>query len=193
MLKQKNIFREILLLGLVTAIPLMFVAYLIITIIEMISKVIQPITLLLPPESIFGIGTPTLAAVTILLIFVILLGFATKKEIGGKVSGKIDFIIPGFSILKDYITGNLNQNTSHIKPCLATLDDAWLFAFIVEEHESGMLSVFIPSAPSITSGSLYFLTEQQVKRLNMSNREAAKCIIQYGSGAKAFLDKEVKW
>jgi len=193
MFGEKGVFKEVLIYGLMTAIPLMFMIYLLVTVVEFLSKVIQPITNLLPVKSIFGLGVPILAVFLVLLFIVIILGFATKKELAGKLAGKIDFIIPGFFILKNYLRGTLDENTSHIKPCLATLDDAWLIAFIIEEHESGMLTVFVPAAPSITSGSLYFFTEQQVKRLRMSNRDAVKCIIQYGSGSKTFLDKEVKW
>jgi hypothetical protein len=56
-----------------------------------------------------------------------------------------------------------------LKVALANIDDAWLLGFIIEQHSSGMLTVIIPSAPTPTAGSIYYLAEQQVGRLNVPN------------------------
>jgi uncharacterized membrane protein len=61
-------------------------------------------------------------------------------------------------------------------------------AFIVEEHPSGLLTVFVPSAPTPNAGSIYYLTEQQVKRIDVPVAAAVKCIMQLGVGSRELLE-----
>ncbi len=77
-----------------------------------------------------------------------------------------------------------------MKVALANIDDAWLVAFIVEEHGDGMLTVFVPSAPTPTAGNVYFMTEQQVRRVDVPVSSAVKCIMQLGVGSNELIHRE---
>ena len=48
---------------------------------------------------------------------------------------------------------------------LARIEDAWMLSFVVERHASGLLTVFVPSAPTPAAGSVYYLTEDRVQHL----------------------------
>ena len=44
-----------------------------------------------------------------------------------------------------------------------------------------------PSAPTPTAGSLYFLKEEQVKRLDIPMKDAIDCLMQLGVGSNELL------
>jgi hypothetical protein len=96
---------------------------------------------------------------------------------------------PGYTLLRgvlgdpEHISGNPAS-----KVTLASIDDAWLLSFIVEELPDGMLAVFVPSAPTPTAGNVYLMTEQQVKRLDVPVAAPTKCIMQLGVGAGQLLN-----
>lgn len=84
--------------------------------------------------------------------------------------------------------GSLGTPTDHeVKVALANLDYAWVIAFIVEEQANGLLTVFVPSAPTPTAGSLYFLREEQLRRVDVPMSEAIHCLMQLGVGARSLL------
>jgi uncharacterized membrane protein len=62
-----------------------------------------------------------------------------------------------------------------------------MLAFIIEEHGSGLLTVFVPSSPTPAAGTVYYLTESQVLRLDVTPASAVRCVMQFGMGSKKLL------
>lgn len=56
-----------------------------------------------------------------------------------------------------------------------------------------MLVVYVPGAPSITSGNVYIMNAESVKRLNITKKEAVKSIMQFGIGTNERLKGKVEW
>ena len=73
------------------------------------------------------------------------------------------------------------------EPVLAWIEDAWQIAFLVERIEGGHVAVFIPGAPSPWSGSVFILTTDRVKPLDIPIASALKCIKSLGAGSNAML------
>lgn len=177
--------------GLYIVVPLTLLIFLGNTVIEFLVVIISPITELLPSGAIFGMGMTKLSALAILLAATVVIGIFNRGKRERRIINKIEKIIPGYSVIKKFI--QTGDDERKIKSCLATIDDAWLFAFILEEKAEGMLTIFVPSAPIPTSGNIYFMTEQQVKRLDIPPKEVIQCITQMGMGAQNLLDGKVKW
>jgi uncharacterized membrane protein len=70
---------------------------------------------------------------------------------------------------------------------LARIEDAWLLAFIMERHDDGLLTVFVPSAPTPAVGTIYYLTEERVRRIDVPVQAAAKLIMRLGVGSAELL------
>jgi uncharacterized membrane protein len=54
-----------------------------------------------------------------------------------------------------------------------------------------MLTVFVPSAPTPTAGSIYLLTERQIRRLDVPVSAAVRCIMKLGVGSRQLLQGKV--
>lgn len=178
--------------GILFLIPLVLVLVLLQKAIEILEKLLAPIAHHLPGMTIVGVSFPQLVAVLILLVIGFVAGLIAKTGMGARLVDRIESVVlrkvPGFTLLKSMTHGKLGGSSDNpVKVALANIDDAWLIAFIMEEQRDGLLTVFVPSAPTPTAGSLYFLTEQQVKRIDVPVQAAVKCIMQLGIGSKQLL------
>jgi uncharacterized membrane protein len=73
------------------------------------------------------------------------------------------------------------------EPALAEIEEALVPAFIIEEFEDGRFTVFVPSAPTPVSGSVYILTPDRVHPLHVPFTHAVKSLTRWGSGSKELV------
>jgi uncharacterized membrane protein len=74
---------------------------------------------------------------------------------------------------------------------LARIEDAGQIGFLMEHVEDEHYAVFVPGAPSIWSGAVYFMTEERFQRINTSRAEAMKGLRQLGEGTSALLARRI--
>ena len=70
---------------------------------------------------------------------------------------------------------------------LVEIEEALVPAFLVEEHEDGSFTVFVPSSPTPTVGALYILPPERVHPVNVSFAKAVKCLTSWGVGSGELL------
>jgi uncharacterized membrane protein len=170
--------------------PLVVIVYLAAKAVGAISKLIVPITNMLP-STMFGMAMADIAAVLILVGAAFGAGVIARTEIGRRfgeeAEGWILRWMPGYTLFKSMSQEQVGASTAAIQVVLATLDDAWLLAFVMEQHPSGMLTVFVPSAPTPTSGTIYFMTEAQVRRIDVPVASVMRSLQQLGVGSASLL------
>ena len=62
--------------------------------------------------------------------------------------------------------------------------------FQIEDNGNGSITVFIPTVPTITIGTLYVVDSERVKKLDVSTMEFIDCISEWGVGSRALFDRE---
>ena len=96
--------------------------------------------------------------------------------------------LPAYQLLKSMTQGMASlESTNQLRVVMARIEDAWQLAFLTEDAGNGLLAVYVPGAPSPMSGSLYFLTPDRIKPLNISLKEAMLCIRRLGLGSRQLL------
>lgn len=189
-----NTFNQIFMKGLLIVLPFFLLLYLLKLIYEFILEILNPLVVQLPKFTLIGVEFPNLAAITFIILLILATGLlAQRTGFGQSFTKKIEIIIPGYLMLKNVLTGRLERDESKMKPCLAKIDDGWMFSFIMEKMDDGMYVVFIPDAPSITGGGVYVIHPNFVKPLNISKMDAIKSIMQFGIGANERLKGKVDW
>lgn len=173
--------------------PLMVFGLVVVHSIRLVAKVLNPVAGHLPIRPVLGLAEPEIAAALLLIFLGFAVGLIAQTAIAKSLKGVVEKLIlskvPGYTLFKAAAEGVAGMESgSNLKVALARIDDAWLLAFIVEQHADGLLTVFIPSAPTPTAGSIYYLTEEQVKRLDVPVSSAIKCIMQLGVGSRALLE-----
>ncbi|HLE25851.1 MAG TPA: DUF502 domain-containing protein [Thermodesulfobacteriota bacterium] len=178
--------------GLLFLVPAVLIILLVKNALGFATKILKPIEKLLPIEDMAGVAVEHLLAVVSILLVCFLAGLAARTRLGARISAAFERAIarkiPGFGLIKS-ATGEVAniQSQSDICVALARIEDAWVLSFIVEKLDNGLLVVFVPSAPTPFAGSVYYLTEDRVKRLDAPVLTGMKVITRLGVGSKELL------
>jgi uncharacterized membrane protein len=138
-------------------------------------------------QSVVGIAVTEVVAVCSLLLVCFIAGLAIRTRAGARVNAQLEQVIlrrvPGFTFVK-HIGGGLAglESGSDLSVALARIEDAWVLSFVVERHASGLFTVFVPSAPTPAAGSIYYLTEDRLKLLDVPVSAALGCIMRLDVG-----------
>lgn len=156
------------------------------------SKVLTPVADVLPIHQVVGVAVTDLIAVLALVAICFLAGLFARLRHGKKVAQALEDLIlnkvPGYTLLKSMTREDATLSSGgRALTALARVEDAWVLAFIMERHDDGLLTVFVPSAPTPAVGAVYYLPENRVRRLDIPVHVAAKLIMRLGVGSGEML------
>jgi uncharacterized membrane protein len=80
------------------------------------------------------------------------------------------------------LAGDANENVW--KPALVEIEDALVPAFIIEAHDDGRFTVFVPSVPTPFAGAVYILDATRVHPIDVPFAQAIQSISKWGSGSR---------
>lgn len=176
--------RDRLITGLLFILPFLVVLLIGRELLRFIAKIVRPLALRIPSADLTGPVADYVVAALVLLIIGFFVGVLASthwvRSIGDGIQRFATGRIPGFALFRAFLQA---PDDSNVKVLFVTLDDAWLFGFLMEELPDGKLAVFVPGVPAPTSGSLYFFTENQVRRTDISVRQAVRCLTHLGVGS----------
>jgi len=178
--------------GILFLVPLILLVILLRQLLQYTDKLLHPIAQLLPAKTIIGVAIPDLLAAVVLIVVAFLAGLLAKTRFGARLGANVEELIlkrlPGFKLLKSMTQGiTSSASGSEMTVALANIDETWQLSFVIERHPNGLLTVFVPSAPTPATGSIFFLKETQVRHLDVSVSAAVKCIMQLGAGSGELL------
>lgn len=166
--------RDLLVDGVLLALPLGAAAYLLYKVISLLIRLLAPVSHLLPGARWFGI-----AAVAVLLVALVLLGAFTRSALGRRIAATLENVvlskIPGYQIVKSIAADfGGSELQADLRPALVRFDDNTVLGFIVEESATAdMVTVFVPDTPSAASAVWCWCSASACKRLTC--RPVAPC------------------
>lgn len=159
-----------------------------------ITDLIQPITDVLLDWSGMPELVADLVAISMIVVFCFLLGVAVKTGVGRfvqtKLEAKLSRFAPGYKLVKETVLQFLGKKKSPFSQvALVNLygSDTLATAFITDEHEGDIFSVFVPTGPNPTSGQIFHLEGKYVHRVDVGIEEAMRSIISCGAGSGAII------
>jgi uncharacterized membrane protein len=183
------LLRDRLIAGFFFIIPFLVLLLIAREVLSFVGKLLGPFAQRLPTAGLTGPIADYFVAATALLAAALLAGIVAQLPLVRKLGEKVELFalrrIPGFTLLKGFL--QTSDTSESVKVLLVTLDDAWLFGFLMETMPDGTLAVFIPGVPSPTSGSLYFFAEHQVRRTDIKVRDAMACLSRLGVGSSRLV------
>jgi uncharacterized membrane protein len=174
--------------GLIIVVPVYLSILLLLKAMKAVAGLVKPIAGVLPK------WLPAEQVLSLLLVFIIcfLIGVVVRTPAGLAARERIEksFFdrIPGYALfrsLTQQLAGNREEQVW--KPALAEIEEALVPAFIIEEFEDGRFTVFVPSAPTPLSGSIYILTPDRVHPVDVPFTHAIKSLSRWGSGSKELV------
>jgi uncharacterized membrane protein len=178
--------------GVLFLVPLALVALVAGKAFALIHKLVAPIADVLNLSAVLGINASRVLAIVALVLVCFVAGLFARTSIARRLMSWLESsvlsMLPGYQLVAS-LTGDasLTRDHSAAKPevVLASIEDAWQFALVVERIGSTHVVVYVPDAPSATSGSVYVMTADRVKPVDVTLPEMAKCLKGLGVGTRA--------
>ena len=183
-----NRLRDLLIDGLLLALPLGAAGYLLHKVIGLLIDVLAPVAHLLPNGRWFGIAAVEVTAIGLLLLLLVILGVFARSAPGRRVAEFLDAVvlakIPGYLIAKSVAASfSSNQSESGMLPALVSFDDNTVLGFVVEASSADdQVTVFVPDAPGAGQGNVVIVARERVKLLAGSTAHALNVMKQRGYG-----------
>jgi uncharacterized membrane protein len=174
--------------GAIILVPVYLSVLLLLKAMHAVADLVRPIAKLLPE------WFPAERVLSLLMVLIVcfLIGVATQTRAGQAVRERLEKSlferIPGYALFRSLTQQLAGSRDEQVwKPALAEIEEALVPAFIIEEFDDGRFTVFVPSAPTPFSGSIYILTPERVHPLDIPFTHAIKSLSRWGSGSKELV------
>ncbi|RUX28848.1 hypothetical protein EOA13_15755 [Mesorhizobium sp. M7A.F.Ca.US.011.01.1.1] len=169
--------------GLVVVLPIWLVGFVLIRGLGQIKSAIEPLT-----DNVTNAVAPPIAIAALVLLFsCFAIGLLIQTASGGRCVGTVERQLaerlPGYGLFRGLTLGVTGGGADHaMKSALVGSDDNLAFGIIIE-RANGFSTIFIPSAPSATSGSVHIMPDSNVHPLDIPLRKVLSSMSHYGEGA----------
>jgi uncharacterized membrane protein len=104
---------------------------------------------------------------------------------------KVLFRVPGYAAVRAIVGGLAGASHEGVVKCgLLTVDPGIeVFVFVIEDHGSDHLTVFIPGSPNPASGNVQVVRKHLVRMLNVRVTDIGVTLQQWGVGSAKVLAK----
>ena len=156
-------------------------------------KLVAPMADMLQLQHLGGINLARLLGIVLIVVVCFLAGLFARTRVAQQFVSWLERAIlsnlPGYSLIASLgaDVAGVGETRSEMKVVLAHIEDAWQLALVVERVDATHSAVFVPGAPDPKSGSVYMMTDDQFKIIDVSIRDAMHVIKGLGIGSKALL------
>jgi uncharacterized membrane protein len=153
--------------------------------------VAQPMSDWIPIDQVGGIALANILALLAIVLSCFLFGLLAKSGPATRIYRALDkklTSIPGYAFVKGF-ADSLQPNHEDAKsfiPVIARFDDSAQISFEIERTSGGQVVVYLPGAPNPWSGSVVYLDQSRVRKLDISVSDAIKSIQALGRGSAAY-------
>lgn len=153
----------------------------------LLADMVDPIADMFPSAYFDDVRWPGIVAGLLITITSIVIGIAAKlslmQQLGQKIEHSILNKIPMYKMLK-IISSSLVQTETSIVTAAIIKDSAGGGepCYVMEEHESGLVTVLLPWSPASFAGSIKVVPKSQLEYLNCSIDEYSRSISFMGVG-----------
>jgi uncharacterized membrane protein len=156
------------------------------------SRIVAPVAQRMPVPSVGGVAVAKILAIVVIALFCLFAGLFARTRLAKRSVGWLErgllSKVPGYDFFKGISESMVGFEAEHEQEVvLVRVEEALQIGFLMERVENDHFAVFVPGAPSIWSGSVYFMTEERFQRIHISRAEAMKCLGQLGEGTNQLL------
>lgn len=192
--KHTGFIKTTIIGGLIFLLPFVVIISVVGKAVKTMMVVAKPFVGLLPFKSIAGVAAINILAIFLLILLCFLAGLLAKSSMGKRsfnwLDTKLLLIIPGYSFIKGFAGSIESEDADKVmKPVLAKLDDQTLLGFEVERLSDGQLVVFLPGSPDTTSGTVAYMTEDRIERVDIDFTATYKILRTLGRGSEQIIKK----
>ena len=176
--------RTTLIGGVLIVLPIYVSILLLAKSLSIVVKLLSPLTAQVPATMQFR----QLIAIAIMISLCFMAGIIVRTGPGLRAQhafeGNLLNRIPGYAIVRG-LTARMagRQEDDMFAVALVEMDDGIVMAFVVEHHDDGAYTIFIPSVPTPAVGAVFIVAKERVQIVDVPFAKAASVISKWGTGA----------
>ena len=175
--------------GALYLIPIALILVILAKVHSVTTKVVEPIAVDLQLRDIGGMNAARVLAVVAILLLCFVAGLIARTAVARQLVGWLERAIlsnlPGYSMISTLGADVAGKGDPHMQVVLARIEDAWQLGLLVERVDDTHSAVFVPGAPDPKSGSIYLMTDDRFKAIDVRIPHAMKWIKGLGIGSFA--------
>jgi uncharacterized membrane protein len=168
--------------GLLVIVPVLAVAGFAARVIGGLLSALEPIASHLPG----GPVVRDLASIALVVLICFLAGMGARTTLGSGLRRVIERWleqVPGFTLVRSLVRRVAGEEEgTRFQVALAEIEDALVPAFLIEEHDDGSYTVFVPAVPTPMAGAIYVLPRERVHPVDVPFATAIQCFTRWGEG-----------
>jgi uncharacterized membrane protein len=177
--------------GILVLIPIVVCIIILTKVFNFLQRLSDVIAKGLPFTNVAGVGISTLISIVLILIICFLAGAFMRTKFMQRiivwVEDRVLVYIPGYAYIKARSSSVL-EGTDQWKPATVFIDDNEVICFVIDESEN-YFTIFMPSAPTPSSGTVCAREKTKVKFLSLTVAQTILLIKQFGKGAAEEIEK----
>jgi uncharacterized membrane protein len=184
-MKKGSFVLRAILGGFLFVIPIYLAVLLLLKGMKSVAGIVRPLSKLLPES----VPADTLLSLLLVLVVCFLIGAAFHTRAGSNLRQRIEKglfeRVPGYAVIRSLtqkITGSSDDKIW--KPALFELEECLVPSFIIEEHDDGRYTIFVPSIPTPFAGAVFIADRARVHPLDVPFTDALRTVSKWGSGSK---------
>jgi uncharacterized membrane protein len=171
--------------GVLVVVPLYLAVLLLLRVAASLVKFVEPLAAILPD----WLPAENMLSLLLVLVLCFVIGVSLRTRTGRRMREHVEksFFerIPGYALFRSLTQQLAGQGSDEAwMPALIEIEEALVPGFIIEEHDDGQYTVFVPSVPTPLAGAVYVIARDRVHPLDVPFTTAIKAVSRWGSGCK---------
>lgn len=189
MKRPLELLKSALVTGLIIVLPAWLALLLLFQLLLKLGVLVKPIAAQMPK----GIDHPQIIAAAVFILICLAVGLlvhtAAGRLIGRTLGENVFNRVPGYQPLRNIARQFSDMNAKDgFKPALIEVEDGCLApAFLIDVHDNGLSTVFMPSVPTPMAGSVFIMPGDRVHPIDIPVTTMMKCISKWGAGSAELL------
>jgi uncharacterized membrane protein len=173
--------------GLLVILPIYLSIILLLKGVKTLVGLVRPVAALVPESRLH----PDLIAAALVVIACFIAGLVAtgfpRSKAGQAFEEKVLEKIPGYGMVRMATRSLLGDQRGGLELALVEMEEGLVVGVVVERHDVGWVTVFVPSTPAPASGAVFLFPAHRVHPVTTHFRIGMKAAARYGRGAGALL------
>ena len=158
---------------------------------DLMLGVAKPIAKVLPIDTIAGVAIVNILAVVIVIALCFLMGLLAQTGPAKRLRDRVDAfllnLIPGYAMVRGVAANLSPEQQEAMHPVLVRYDDRKRLGIEVERNEQGLVTVYLPGAPSPWTGTVEIFDAERIEQLDARLKDYLDTPQGFGTGSLALL------
>jgi uncharacterized membrane protein len=178
--------------GLLFLLPVALIAIVLKHAMQLVGKIVTPISNYLPVEAVVGVWGETVLAALVLILVSLVAGLVARTNVGRRIMRWFENSLlgglPQYQLVKSMAEGLAHvESAEGVDPALVSIEGGWQIGYLLEPLENGWVTVFLPQAPTPMSGNVMYLPADRVRPLDITIGQAMALVKHIGVGSAEAL------